>query len=49
MLHIIILNINLTASFLLKKQTNNRTHQNIQQNMMKCIKVQNRKGTKQIN
>ena len=37
----------LITSYLLGKQTNNRTHQKIQQNLMKCIKVQNR--SKKIN
>ena len=49
MLHIIILKYYLTASFLLGKPTNNRTRQNIQQSMMKCIKELNRSGTKQMN
>ena len=31
----------LIASYLLGKPTNNRTSQKIQQNLMKCIKVQN--------
>ena len=34
----------LIASYLLWNQTNNRTHKKIQQNLMKCIKVQNRSG-----
>ena len=39
----------LIASYLLGKPTNNRTSQKIQQNLMKCIKVQNQSGTKLIN
>ena len=38
----------LIASYLLKKPTNNRTHQKVHQNLMKCIKVQNQLGTKLI-
>ena len=37
----------LIASYFLEI-TNNRTHQKIQQNLMKCIKVQNQSGTKLI-
>ena len=37
----------LIASYLLEKPTNSRTHQKIQQNLMKC-KVQNQSGTKLI-
>ena len=39
----------LIASYLLGKQTNNRIHLKIQQNLMKCIKEQNQSGTKLIN
>ena len=35
----------LITSYLLGKPTNNRTRQKIQQNLMKCIKVQNQSGT----
>ena len=38
----------LIASYLLGKPTNSRTRQKIQQNLMKCIKVQNQSGTKLI-
>ena len=38
----------LIASYLLEKPTNSRTRQKIQQNLMKCIKVQNQSGTKLI-
>ena len=38
----------LIASYLLWKPTNNRTRQKIQQNLIKCIKVQNQSGTKLI-
>ena len=38
----------LIASYLLGKPANSRTHQKIQQNLMKCIKVQNQSGTKLI-
>ena len=38
----------LIASYLLGKPTNSRTRQKIQQNLMKCIKVQNQSGTKPI-
>ena len=38
----------LIASYLLGKPTNNRTRQKIQENLMKCIKVQNQAGTKLI-
>ena len=38
----------LIASYLLWKPTNNRARQKIQQNLMKCIKVQNQSGTKLI-
>ena len=38
----------LIASYLLEKSTNNRTRQKIQQNLMKCIKVQNQSGTNLI-
>ena len=39
----------LIASYLLGNPTNNRTSQKIQQNLLKCIKVQNQSGTKLIN
>ena len=39
----------LIASYLLGKPTNNRARQKIQQTLMKCIKVQNRSGTKLMN
>ena len=39
----------LIASYLLAKLTNNRNCQKIEQNLVKCIKVQNRSGTKLIN
>ena len=35
----------LIAPYLLGKPTNSRTRQKIQQNLMKCIKVQNQSGT----
>ena len=38
----------LIASYLLGNLTNSRTRQQIQQNLMKCIKVQNQSGTKLI-
>ena len=38
----------LIASYLLGKPTNSRTRQKIQQNLMKCIKVQNQSRTKLI-
>ena len=38
----------LIASCLLGKQTNSRTLQKIQQNLMKCVKVTNQSGTKLI-
>ena len=38
----------LIASYLLGKPTNNRARYKIQQNLMKCIKVQNQSGTKLI-
>ena len=38
----------LIASYLLWKPTNSRTCQKIQQNLMKCIKVQNQSRTKLI-
>ena len=39
----------LIASYLLRKPTNNTTHQKIQLNLLKCIEVQNRSGAKLIN
>ena len=39
----------LIASYLLGKLTNNKTRQKIQQNLMKCIKVQNQSRTKLTN
>ena len=39
----------LIAPYLLEKITNNRARQKMQQNLLKCIKVQNRSGTKLIN
>ena len=39
----------LIASYLPGKPTNNRTSQKIQLNLLKCIKEQNRSGTKLIN
>ena len=39
----------LIVSYLLRKPTNNRTRQKIQQNLLKCIKEQNLLGTKLIN
>ena len=38
----------LIAFYLLGKPTINRISQKIQQNLMKCIKVQNQSGTKLI-
>ena len=38
----------LIASYLLGKPTNSRIRQKIQQNLLKCIKVQNQSGTKLI-
>ena len=38
----------LIASYLLGKLTNNKIRQKIQQNLVKCLKVQNRSGTKLI-
>ena len=38
----------LIASYLLRKPTNSRTRPKIQQDLMKCIKVQNQSGTKLI-
>ena len=38
----------LIASYLLRKRANIRTCQKIQQNLTKCIKVQNQSGTKLI-
>ena len=39
----------LISSYLHGKSTNSRISQKIQQNLMKCIKVQNQSGTKLIN
>ena len=39
----------LIASYLLGKPTNSRTRQKMQQNLIKCIKVQNQSGTKPVN
>ena len=36
----------LIASYLFEKPTNNRTREKIQQNLMKCIKEQNKSETK---
>ena len=48
MLGIIYSKYYLIASYLLGKSTNNRTCQKIQQNIMKCIEVQNQSGAKLI-
>ena len=46
MLGIINTKYYLIASYLLGKPTNSKTRQKIQQNLMKCIKVQNQSGAK---